>query len=325
VVLVAAGMLLFEAGRLAGWLRIPFPLLGPPSVLHLAGGTLFGLGMVLAGGCVVGSLYKAGAGSLPSALAVAGIVAGSALYAEMHPAWTAVAKQWTLAREITLPQWLGIDPAWLIFPSLTVGLIWLRRRRKKRWWECTAFADGYLQPWKAALLLALIGALSALAVGMPLGITTGYTKLAGYLERLLFPVHFADLALFAGATLDFSHPWYSEVLRGGPGPQLDAIAAIQWPLLAGLVLGSAASARSLREWRLQWRVPARQYLSVLAGGVLMGVAARLAAGCTIWHLWGGMAILALPSLLFVAGLFPGAWLGGVIFSRYVIGSDPLPR
>lgn len=320
-ILIVAGMVLFEAGRLVGWFQVPFPLLGPPSVVHLVGGVVFGLGMVLAGGCVVGSLYKAGAGSLPSIVAVAGIIVGSALYAEIHPVWSALAGRLALATVITVPQLAGIDPVWLVGSCLAACLLFVWRWRGKKWWERAAFAEGYLQPWKAALLLALLGALSVLVVGMPLGITTGYTKIGGWLESLLAPGHFADLVFFAGESLDFTHPWYPQSLRGGPAPQLDAIAAIQWPLLGGLVLGAAVSARRLGEWHLHWRIPGRQYLSVLAGGVLMGVAARLAAGCTIWHIWGGMAILAMPSLLFVAGLFPGAWLGSLFFARFVLRTD----
>ena len=42
--------------------------------------------MVLAGGCVVGTLYKMGSGSVASAVAFVGLLAGSALYGEWHPA-----------------------------------------------------------------------------------------------------------------------------------------------------------------------------------------------------------------------------------------------
>ncbi|MBE0596802.1 MAG: YeeE/YedE family protein [Desulfuromonadales bacterium] len=318
LVVVAAAMLLFELGRLAGGFQLPFPLFGPPSVTHLVGGCVFGIGMVLAGGCVVGTLYKAGAGSVPSAMAVLGIVLGSALYAEMHPTWSALAGRLSLATATTLPQWSGMAPTPLVAVGFGLCLLVFRRWRKKSDWRRSAFAEGYLQPWKAALLIALIGGIAAVAVGMPLGITTGYSKIAGWAGRWMAPEHFAGLVFFASDSLDYLHPLYPQPLRGGAGARLDAIAAIQWPLIGGIALGSAASALILGEWHLRWQIPRRQYLSVLCGGVLMGVAARLGAGCTIWHLWGGMAIFALPSFLFVAGLFPGAWLGSRFLARYVI-------
>ncbi|MEJ2201296.1 MAG: YeeE/YedE thiosulfate transporter family protein, partial [Desulfuromonadaceae bacterium] len=71
LLLVLVSMVLFESFRLLGLLHLPFPLFAPPCWANLIGGTLFGVGMVLAGGCVVGTLYRLGAGSLPSLMAFA--------------------------------------------------------------------------------------------------------------------------------------------------------------------------------------------------------------------------------------------------------------
>ncbi len=57
------------------WIVVnPTPLRLIPAVF---GGVLFGVGMVLGGGCVAGSLYKAGEGRIPSMLAVIGIMIGA--------------------------------------------------------------------------------------------------------------------------------------------------------------------------------------------------------------------------------------------------------
>jgi hypothetical protein len=42
----------------------------------------------------------------------------------------------------------------------------------------------------------------------------------------------------------------------------------------------------------------------------MALGSRMAQGCNVWHLLGGLPLFSLPSLLFLVGLFPGAWLGG---------------
>jgi uncharacterized protein len=55
---------------------------GGPALLPVAqstGGLIFGAGMALAGGCVTGMLWKAGAGSIALALAVVGFAAGELL------------------------------------------------------------------------------------------------------------------------------------------------------------------------------------------------------------------------------------------------------
>ncbi|HEY5997522.1 MAG TPA: YeeE/YedE thiosulfate transporter family protein, partial [Candidatus Deferrimicrobiaceae bacterium] len=89
LLLVASSMLLFEGARRLGLLPLyPFPLLGAVSPANFGGGLLFGIGMVLAGGCVIGTLYRSGSGNVPAMAAMAGLVLGSGLYAEIHPAWS---------------------------------------------------------------------------------------------------------------------------------------------------------------------------------------------------------------------------------------------
>ncbi len=83
---------------------------------------------------------------------------------------------------------LLLQPPWLLVVVLEVLLIpllfvWFRQRRMER----PAVVASYLQPWKAALLLALIGTASVLLVGMPLGITTSYSKMGAFLLQLVMP------------------------------------------------------------------------------------------------------------------------------------------
>ncbi len=134
LLLVVSTMILFELARQTGLLPLyPFPLLYSPTPANLLGGALFGIGMVLAGGCVVGTLYKMGAGSVLSAVAFAGMIIGSALYAEIHPQWAAFIKSTTLfTGRITLPQILGVSPFLLIAPLAAGGTFFLLRCEKRR-------------------------------------------------------------------------------------------------------------------------------------------------------------------------------------------------
>lgn len=318
--LVVISMMLFETGRLTGLIgEQPFPLLGPPSLGNLIGGFVFGIGMVLAGGCVCGSLFKLGAGSAASLVAVIGMLAGSAFYAEIHPQWASFAKATLLVPgKVTLPQWFDLSPALLLLPLATAGAWWLRREFRAGRMERPAYAAGHLAPWKAAVILAALGFASYVLVGMPMGITTTYSKLGAAVESLFMPGHVASLAYFSLQPLNYVPPFADLAIRGGPGPQLDAIAAIQYPLLLGIVGGALFSARRLGEWRFKWHLPRRQWLSALVGGMLLGLAARMAPSCNVWHIWGGLPILAMQSLLFVAGLLPGTWLGARLLTRFVV-------
>lgn len=319
LVLITVSSLLFEVVRQFGaGVRYPFPGFGPPSFTHFIGGFLFGLGMVLAGGCVVGVLYKLGSGCRLCLWALAGLLIGSGIYSEIYPFWNTLAAKLALSQSITLPQLIGLSPSLFVgaLTVLTLALLWKRTEcfRATSSWRAV---DGYLAPCLAALLLVVIGLLSLLLLGLPLGVTTTYAKLFGTVEQWFFPAHFSGLDFFKRMTLDVPSPLTGRPLLGGPGPGFDGIAAFQYPLIIGIVVGSALSAWRLGEWKFVGKAPLRQKLWVLFGGSLMGLASRMAAGCNVNHLWFGLPIFALSSLLFALGLFPGAWLGGKVLLRWV--------
>lgn len=320
LLLVASSMLLFEIARQLGLLPLyPFPLFGSPSLANSIGGFLFGVGMVLAGGCVVGSLYKMGAGSILSAVACAGLIAGSAIYAEMHPWWAALITTTTFFKgKVGIPQILGIDPLPMVLALTVVAFIYFRYCFRLGRMSRPMFAEGSLQPWKAALLLSLISLASCVFIGMPLGVTTAYAKIAAYAESAFSCTHVSGVAFFQLHPLNYRQPLSGIRMVGGPGPCLDAIAMIQFPLIAGIVMGSALSSMLLKEFRISARAPLRQYVSAAIGGIIMGLSSRMASACNIWHLMGGLPILAAQSVLFLVGLLPGAWLGSVLLSRFVV-------
>jgi uncharacterized protein len=320
VLLVISTMILFELARQTGLLPLyPFPLLYSPTPANFLGGVLFGIGMVLAGGCVVGTLYKMGAGSLLSAVTFAGIIAGSALYAEIHPLWAAFIKNTTFfTGRITVSQILGVSPFLLIAPVAAMGIYILLRWKNEGGLYRPSSVAGYLQPWKAALLLSFLGLTSYVLIGMPLGITSSYAKLSGYLGSLFMKDHVESLAYYQAVPLKYIHPLTNTYLQGGGGPRFDVISAIQFPLVAGIILGSASSAMLLREFKIYYKLPLKQYLSALTGGFILGLASRMAPTCNVWHLLGGLPILAVSSMLFLAGLLPGAWIGSKILVRTVL-------
>ena len=322
LLLIIASMILFETARRFGLLSpFPFPIFGSPSLANIAGGLMFGIGMVLAGGCVVGTLYKMGGGSMISGAAFLGLIAGSGMYAEIHPWWAALARKFSFfIGSITLPQVLGVDPLFLLLPFILVACPLIINCFMAGKFHMHSPAEGFLQPWKAALYLSLLGALSSMLVGMPLGITTAYAKMAAYLERPVAPLHVAGLAYFNVDSLHYTAPLTQALLAGGAGPDMDAIALIQFPLLLGIVLGALVSAVLIREFNIYFRAPARQYVSAFAGGIILALGSRMTPGCNIWHLFGGLPILAMQSILFLLGIFPGALIGTFILTRLVLPS-----
>lgn len=320
LLLVVVSALLFEVARASGILaQYPFPWFGPPALTNLAGGVLFGFGMVLAGGCVVGVLYKLGAGSLLAGVAFAGLLAGSALYAELHPWWVELAGVSRFAGDArTLDEWLRIDPWRLTWPAILAGaaICWV-------WWRAGRLrtvhaADGFIPPWQSALALAGLNLLSVLLIGLPMGVTTSYAKLSAWLESLVAPAHVAGLTFFSAQPITHVFPLEQLPRAGGGGPVFDVVAIVQVPLIVGILAGAALSAGLLGELRLNRSLPPRQVGMVFAGGVIMALGSRMTPGCNLWHIMGGLPLLTLQSLLFIAGLFPGAWLGSLVLRRMVL-------
>lgn len=320
LLLVVTSMGLFELARVFGFLAYyPYPWSGSASLSHIVGAFLFGVGMVLAGGCVVGTLYKMGSGSLLSLLAFFGLLAGSVVYAEFHHTWKALFENTVVfPGQVTLPQVLNVEPAIPVVIIVLVFILLSAGPWRSHSWTRDSSVDGYLQPWMAALLLALTGLLSYIFVGMPLGITTAYTKMGAMVEQLFAPVHVAGLPYFQAKSLSYIPPFAKAVIQGGAGPQFDAVAVIQYPVIAGIVLGSALSAVLLGEFKFRLNAPKRQVVSVVVGGVVMGLACRMTPGCNVWHLLGGLPILSIQAIFYLIGLVPGAWLGSLILQRYVV-------
>lgn len=90
----------------------------------LVGGTLFGCGWAIMGFCPGTSIGAIGEGRWHAVFAVAGMVAGAAIYAELYPLFKSTILAWKDFGKIGVPASLGVS-SWLIIPVFLVGTIWL--------------------------------------------------------------------------------------------------------------------------------------------------------------------------------------------------------
>lgn len=196
---IVTSMVLVEIARQAHLLPLyPSPIVTPPNLTNILGGAIFGTAMVLAGGCVVGTVYKMGSGSLVSAAAFAGLIAGSGLYAEIQPWWQPLAASMAFVKDkkATIPQFFDFDPLYLVLAAAVPSFYLLFRWHREGALVRQAWASGYVQPWKTSLVLAVVLVCSWILVGMPLGITTSYAKIAAWIETLFWREHAETLAFF---------------------------------------------------------------------------------------------------------------------------------
>jgi len=300
---------------------------------YLVGGVLFGVGMVLAGGCVSGTLYKAGEGHLNSIVALMGIPIGigmvedgllSALQARLKGSVIKAAdgSPVTFAPLTGLPHWALS----LIFVAATVGgwLYWRRRKRARTGPASGNLAPGKTEvllaknwkPWVAGLLVGILGCfawLSSAASGRnyPLGVTHGVYHFELLLvEHNLTPIYKAPPASMVAAP-------------AAQVPPAPAGKKVSWWLVAlvtSLVAGSWVSARSSGKARLIAKPP-EQVVIAFIGGLLVGIGAAIATGCVIGNIISGIALMSVGMVLFTVVAILANW---VTTYFYLMGGS-LPR
>jgi hypothetical protein len=293
----------------------------PLSLALIVGGVLFGTGMVIAGGCTSGSIYRMGEGYIASWVAFAGILAG--LVAASHT-WN-----WWWERFIRhapvvwFPRYLGYGGAVAVTMVALLAsyliVLWIESRggvgvheqappaldatfRQK----VGTLADAvFVRGWPATVGGAAMGVLNVLAYNahMP-------WRVVGELSRWASGA--TALVGLAPAPLKGTEELSACTLTVGGG-----IFTHGFLLNVGLFGGSFLAALLAREFKL--RVPRKpvRYVQSLGGGVLMGYGSGLALGCT-----AGAFFSAIPSLALNGWLFALALIGGVAIGVQVIERIP---
>ncbi len=331
---ILAGLVVLTLGfALVMYQQVPFPQFGAlPAEAHILpvglstviGGVLFGVGMVLAGGCSSGSLYRVGEGYVASGVAVLGMIIGLGLLAYQWNWWwdTLIQHEPKIWLAGTLPGGYGTAVALTLagLMALFVGGQWvesrsglfmpgiskdasdapegLRARLAARWRR--VFVDGW-SPVVGGAVLGLIGLLMYLAY-MPFGVTGELSRWAQNATTSLNvgPGVLKGLEAIGGCAARSS--------EGG-------VFTATFATTVGLVAGSLVAALFAGEFKLRFPRQRRRYAQALVGGVAMGYASGLAIGCTIGAFFSAIPSLALSGWVFGGSLAGGAWLGVKILRR----------
>ncbi len=240
-------------------------------VANIIGGYLFGVGMVLAGGCGSGTLYRVGEGMVGSWMAMLGFMIGSAA-----TQGGALSGMYTYLRGFVAPTGnatlygiLGVNKWLFILLACAAGIAFAVKGR-------TRFLQSPGYHWRVSG--PLIGVIATLGLFMS-EIMTGSAKGISFPDpsgRLL-------MSVTAGSGMD----WGVYVL-------------------IGTAAGSFISARSGHEF--SWRAPRADVMAQqLAGGLIMGAGGALAGGCVIGHGLSGLAVLSSAGLVSLVFMILGSW------------------
>lgn len=310
--------------------QIPNPSLGIlpttanvlPLGWHLVlGGILFGVGMVVAGGCVSGSIYRMGEGYVASWVSFFGIMIGLLGAGYTWNWWW----EWQIAdgARIWLPTYFGHAGAVVLtfLGLLAVYLLVL-------WWESRSgmimpelpFQESdeetfaarlgdtlkriFVHGWPAVIGGAVLGGLNFLlfVVAQPWGFTgevsrwvIGFTNWIG-----VGPGELAGAATLPGCTLDL-----------GNGGFFHFMLFLVW----GMIFGSYVASLFSGEFKVRVPQQKRRYVQAIGGGTVMGYGAGIAMGCTIGSFFSAIPSLAINGWLFALCLALGAWIGTQIIQR----------
>lgn len=136
--------------------------------------------------------------------------------------------------------------------------------------------------WLAGLFLAVLALQIYLWGESPWGIAGGYRN-------------WGDWILYLAGVYDH-HPTFA--------PWLSPMSLSNF----GLFTGALISALMSRQFKVR-RAPMFEYVKALAGGILMGTGAVLAAGCNVGGFYTAMAVFDMGGIAMMFGLGAGAYLG----------------
>lgn len=84
----------------------------------------------------------------------------------------------------------------------------------------------------------------------------------------------------------------------------------------GIIFGALAATLLASGFKIKKIKSKKQIFAAVIGGLLMGYGARLAFGCNIGALYGGIASLSLSGWVFAIGMFGGAIVGSKLLVKY---------
>jgi len=276
------------------------------------GAFVFGVGMQVSGGCVSGTLYTVGGGSVRMVITLLAAITGATLAARAYPLWEGLPSVPAVSLPGLLGRWPAVALHALVFAAAYAGLVAWERRRTGGLAPITGGGNFLTGPWPyawGALALAVLNAATLLVAGRPWGVTQA------------FALWGSKAAEATGLADPVFWPFWEEPTRVEAliRPLLaDATSIMNVAVMAGALVAALAAGR----FAPSLRIPAGAALGSLIGGLMIGAGAIVATGCNISAFFSGVASGSLHGWLWVAAALPGNWLG--LKLRPLFGLDGAP-
>jgi uncharacterized membrane protein YedE/YeeE len=275
------------------------------------GGTLFGIGMVLASGCPQRNLVKAGAGSLKAwvTLLVAAVTAQMTLRGVLAEPRVRVLE--AAGIQLQHPQDLGsmLSPYTGAAPSTV------------RWAALLLLlAVALVLAWRSRRVMDRSHWMGGVGVGLLVPAAWALTGLVGFLPEHPDTLEASWMGTYSHRpeALTFTAPLAHGLDLLTLWSDRNNTASFGVMVTLGVLLGSMATAVVRKEFHVESFHDAEDMGNHLAGAVLMGFGGVTAMGCSIGQGISGLSLLSAGSCIAVAGMVAGTWLG-LRFQTWRIG------
>lgn len=285
---ILVGMVGFALMSMGGLIKIsPTPFFWGA---NLVGGYIFGIGMVLAGGCASGITYRVGEGMLGALSALIGLSIGATLTAigflkPIKDSLQISTKIMVGEANPSLANIFGLSyPVVALVIAVIALVIWFVVARKNQDDEPKSNAPLVKRIFKNGW--------GWLVTGIVIGLINMLAFYSSTLAGRSYP-----LAITSG--------WLTVVKLGMSVPETK----MGWDawLVIGIVVGAFIASMIAGEFKI--RFPGWAMLGqTLVGGLLMGFGAVTSAGCNVTHILSGLPQLGIGSLVGAISIVLGAWL-----------------
>lgn len=260
---------------------------------NIIGGYLFGIGMVIAGGCGSGVTYRIGEGSIGAVSAFLGFFLGAGLTIEgvLSPLYRALRSvKLEIAGKANATLWEPFGDTmtikWAVIAIVTVGILLFILKAKP-------FSFGKQKGFYWSITGALVGLI---------GIFTFWASQnwgGGFARGMNFTTPTAEL--FYSIFNSNAKSMFFPMVQMGP-------VSVTWAefFVIGTPIGALISAKILKEFSWKWP-PTKEALTVFAGGVLMGFSGITGGGCNIGQGLTGVCTLSIGSISALIAMILGNW------------------
>lgn len=279
--------------------------LGQVGLSVLIGAFLFGIGMQLGGGCGSGTLFTVGQGQTDMLITMSFFIVGATLGSYHLPWWLSLPN----IGKVSLISELGWLPALAV--QLVVLILLYRFVSSREIKQHKSLQDFSLQQKHARFLEQLIHGPWPIwwgVIGLTLfGLIT--LLLAGYPWSITFAFGLWGAKVWSALGGDVANWAYWS--GGYPAKALNqsVLADITSVMNFGIILGAMLAAALAGKYAPEGKLKSKRVLTAVIGGLLLGYGARLAFGCNIGALLGGIASGSLHGWLWLIAAFSGGIVG----------------